>query len=549
MVRSAFLSLLSRLRELQRSAGAAAAALSTQDGRWAVVSTSLTALVAGSVAWLAVAATPPASARAFEARRDASLPYEVFVKLANAKSEARPAPSDRNVVLAALRPTTEPAPGEGQETAAEPGELDIAIADEAIEDAAAETLPQFETRTLVMESGDTLSGLLADNGVPPEDANAVVTALRKVFNPRSLRAGQSLLATFGAVETVNTGEEPAPDLADADDEAEAVPAEEGPQPRLLALSFAPSIEREVSVQRVADGSYSAAELIKTLEARNHHAGATIDSSLYLAAMQAGIPAGVVVEMIRMFSYDVDFQRDVRPGDAFEVFFERYYTEDGEPAKDGNILFASMTLSGKNRALYRYTPSDDDVADYFDAKGQSAKSMLMKTPVDGARLTSRYGKRRHPVLGYTKMHKGVDFGAPTGTPIMAAGSGTVVEAGRKGSYGNYIRIRHGNGYETAYAHLSRYAGGIKKGTRVRQGQIIGYVGDTGRVTGPHLHYEILVNGTQVNPMNVKVATGRKLTGAELALFVDERARIDTLVASLPLERMLAEAGDLRTGEKQ
>ena len=231
----------------------------------------------------------------------------------------------------------------------------------------------------------------------------------------------------------------------------------------------------MSITRTTDGTFVAQDAQKKLEAHYHHAGATIDSSLYLAAMQAGIPADVVVDMIHMFSYEVDFQRDIRPGDSFEVLYDYYYTPDGQPAKQGEISYAVMKLAGRTVTLYRYQPNPNEPADYFNAKGQSAKSMLMKTPVDGARISSGFGMRFHPVLGYSRMHKGIDFAVPVGTPVMAAGTGTIVMAGLSNGYGNYVRINMGNGYQTAYGHLSRFAPGIHRGSHVHQGQIIAYSG--------------------------------------------------------------------------
>ena len=271
------------------------------------------------------------------------------------------------------------------------------------------------------------------------------------------------------------------------------------------------------------------------------------TSLIPNLLVSGIPAAIVVEMIHMFSYDVDFQRDVQPGDQFEVFFNHYYTPEGEPAKSGEIMTASMTLGGKERTLYRYETPDGD--EFFDAEGNSARSLLMKTPVDGARISSSFGVRRHPVLGYTRMHKGIDFAVPTGTPIMAAGNGTVEVAGRAGGYGNLLVIRHANGYSTAYGHLSRFANGVTKGARVRQGEIVAYSGMTGLATGPHLHYEIRENGTQVNPNAVQVASGRKLEGDELTAYLTERARIDEMVASLPMQTRVADAAGLRQTSEQ
>jgi murein DD-endopeptidase MepM/ murein hydrolase activator NlpD len=279
---------------------------------------------------------------------------------------------------------------------------------------------------------------------------------------------------------------------------------------------------------------------KKLEARYHRAGATIDSSLYLAAMQAGIPADVVVKMIHMFSYEVDFQRDLKPGNSFEVLYNYYYTPDGQPAKEGDIQYAALNIAGRTVALYRYK-ADGEAPDYFDSHGQSAKNMLMKTPVDGARITSGFGMRFHPILGYSRMHKGVDFGVPIGTPVMAAGSGVIEKEGRLGGYGNFVEVNHQNGYATAYGHLSRFAPGIHVGSRVRQGQIIAYSGNSGMSTGPHLHYEIRLHDVQVNPASVKVATGIRMAGKQLRDFLVERLHVDTELASMALENRVAEGG--------
>ena len=235
------------------------------------------------------------------------------------------------------------------------------------------------------------------------------------------------------------------------------------------------------------------------------------------------------------------------GDQFEVFFSHYYTAEGASAKPGQILTASMTLSGKTHTLYCFVTPDDD--EFFDAEGNSARSLLMRTPVDGAPISSRFGARRHPILGYTRMHQGIDFAVSTGTPIMAAGNGTIAVAGRSGGYGNLLVIRHANGFSTAYGHLSKYANGMRKGARVRQGQIVAYSGATGLATGPHLHYEVRENGNQVNPATIKVASGRKLEGQELELFVAERGRIEQLVASLPMQtRVAAASGPRQTSEQ-
>jgi murein DD-endopeptidase MepM/ murein hydrolase activator NlpD len=249
----------------------------------------------------------------------------------------------------------------------------------------------------------------------------------------------------------------------------------------------------------------------------------------------------MIQMIRAFSYDVDFQRDVHPGDGFTVMYEREFTEDGAPAREGEVVFASLSLSGKEMALYRYTTRDGET-DYFNRRGESVRKALLRTPVDGARISSTFGMRRHPILGYSKMHKGVDFAAPTGTPIYAAGNGTIEEAGPKGAYGNYIRVRHNREIATAYAHLSRISKDVRRGAKVRQGDVIGFVGTTGRSTGPHLHYEVLRNGRQANPMSVDLPTGIVLAGRDLTAFKEMVGKVEVQFAELMTERQVAQNHD-------
>ncbi len=244
----------------------------------------------------------------------------------------------------------------------------------------------------------------------------------------------------------------------------------------------------------------------------HYEG-SIHGSLFESAMAHGVPVAMLTEMIKIFSYDVDFQRDIQPDDRFELMFER---GTDKRYNDAKLLYASMTLSGKEIKLYRYADQQGGV-DYYTPAGESAKKALLKTPVDGAKISSGFGMRFHPILHYSTQHKGIDFAVMTGTPVMAAGSGTVDYAGANGSYGIYVRIKHDGSHETAYGHLSRLAKGIRPGTHISQGQVIAYSGSTGRSTGPHLHYEVLVNESQVNPMSVKFQAGRKLAGKELAKF--------------------------------
>ena len=232
----------------------------------------------------------------------------------------------------------------------------------------------------------------------------------------------------------------------------------------------------------------------------------------------------MLDVFRLFSYSVDLQRDLHPGDRFELLFDRYSEADGTIADYGEVQYAALRTGGQRMQFYRFE-TEPGTFEYFDAEGSGVRRALLATPVDSTRITSSFGRRRHPILGYSKMHRGVDFGAPTGTPIRAAGDGVVVTRGWKGAYGRYVRIRHRGPYQTAYAHLRRYAKGLRQGKRVKQGQFIGYVGSSGRSTGPHLHYEVLVSGRQVNPVRLKLPSGKSLKGEALARFRLRREEID------------------------
>ncbi len=360
--------------------------------------------------------------------------------------------------------------------------------------------------------GDTLMALLTREGVQRSDAHQAVTALSEVFSPKGLRPGQQIKLTF------LTGED-----------IWAAAGEEAQPPQLASLMLQPSVDKTVQVVLAEQGGYQAAATERPLALQVQGERGVIDDSLFASAQAAGVPVQTLIELIRLYSYDVDFQREIQPGDGFEVLYEAYYDENGELAKSGKILFASLTLSGKALELYAFTPGSGN-DDYFDPKGQSVRKALLKTPVDGARISSNFGMRKHPILGYTKMHKGVDFAVPTGTPIYAAGDGVVELAGWNGGYGKYVRLKHNGTYMTAYGHMSKIAAGLGKGDHVRQGEVIGYVGTTGQSTGPHLHYEILVGGKQVNPLGVKLPSGETLAGKDLETFKALVAEVDKLRAT-------------------
>ena len=256
----------------------------------------------------------------------------------------------------------------------------------------------------------------------------------------------------------------------------------------------------------------------------------ITSSLYNSAVNLGIKPNIIIEFARLYGFQVDFQRDVWKDDSFQIIYEEYTNENDKVVDTGEIIFANLNLQNTDLQLYKYE-YDKNKIDYFDENGKSIKKTLMKTPINGARLSSSYGKRKHPILGYTKMHTGTDFAAPKGTPIMASGDGKVTKAGWCGGGGNCVKIKHNSTYQTVYAHMSKFGRGIKRGVRVKQGQIIGYVGSTGLSTGPHLHYEVIENGKKVNSQKLKLPSGKILKGEDRKKFEVSKIKIDVLKSNL------------------
>ena len=369
-----------------------------------------------------------------------------------------------------------------------------------------------ETKTLTVSQGDTLAKLLEEGGVAKALTHRIIDSLKDVFNPRNLRKGQKITLAF----------------ENMDAQAEPV---------FKRLSIRLDVTNEVCVNRMSDNSFKSEEIIHELDAVLSKSRAEISSSLYNAAEKAGMPIDILVKLINAYSYDVDFQRDIRPGDKFEALYEKMLDEDGNFVRGGSILYASLTTKGRTIPVYRFKTSDG-IYNLYNEDGQSIRKTLMVTPIDGARLSSGYGMRKHPILGYSRMHKGLDFAASKGTPIMAAGDGVVEYAGKKGSYGNYICLHHANEYKTVYGHLSKYGRGIKKGVKVKQGQIIGYVGSTGVSTGPHLHYEVIHRSKNINPGSIKTPPGKTLKGEELEKFFLAKRELMDRYASLEDPKKLA-----------
>lgn len=394
------------------------------------------------------------------------------------------------------------APAGGEEEGGISGLIDGSLYGQlSLASAALESLPKPTDKIVTVEPGDALGSVLEKAGVKAEESHEAITALKEHFDPRRLKAGQDVEMHF-------------------------VPDEQG-QLQFATLRIEMDPIKTVMVEKI-DAGFRAGMIEKEVEQVVTAKKAVIKNSLSGAAEKAGIPMSVVNEAIKIYSWNVDFQRDIREGDALEIMYDNYQTEDGYIAKAGDVLYAKLTLSGKEIPLYRYEKRDGMVS-YFGPDGRSIKRTLMKTPINGARLSSGFGMRRHPVLGYSKMHKGVDFAAARGTPIYAAGDGMVEYASRFSSYGNYVRIRHNGSLKTAYAHMSKIA--VKNGARVKQGDVIGYVGSTGRSTGPHLHYEVLMNGKQVNPRSINLPTGEELAGAELKDFKAQMREYDMRYARL------------------
>jgi murein DD-endopeptidase MepM/ murein hydrolase activator NlpD len=368
----------------------------------------------------------------------------------------------------------------------------------------------WNERTIPLKKGDSVSTVLREMGATAEELKAITAAFGGRGKDSSPRDGYKLRVLLA-------------------------PASDGSRLRPVRVIIATDTNIEAMVAWSEMGKYVAVDV----RSANSVASSANDDddddgksvrlyhSIYETALRNHVPRPVIDDLIRIYSYDVDFQRKVQPGDTFEIL----YAGEDENVSDNSkaeVLFALLTTGGETRKFYRYQTTDDNVVDYYDESGKSAKKFLVRKPVSDGNITSGFGGRNHPLLGYGKMHTGVDWGSSTGTAIFAAGNGIIDKVGWEGGYGKYIRIRHANGYETAYGHMSAFARGMEQGKKVRQGQVIGYVGSTGLSTGAHLHYEILINGRFVDPMKIRLPRGRVLEGTLLAGFDQERSRLDALM---------------------
>jgi len=369
-------------------------------------------------------------------------------------------------------------------------------------------------RIHVVKKGDNIPAILREQGATPEEAKAIAATLGARGRDGGLKEGQKVRILM---------------------------APAGPGQRLQPYRVVVANESTVeAVAALSDlGKYVAVDVQSmntvTETASNDDdddddgTGVRLYQSIYETALRNKVPATVIEDMVRIYSYDVDFQRKVQPGDSFDVFFAGE-DEGATITEKTEVLFASLTVGGETKKYYRFQTPDDAIIDYYDETGKSAKKFLVRKPVNNAIMRSGFGSRRHPILGYVKMHTGVDWATPYGTPIFASGNGVVEKVGPEGGYGKYVRLKHNNGYETAYGHMSAFAKGMEPGKRVRQGQVIGFVGSTGQSTGPHVHYEILVNGRFVDPMRIKLPRGRSLDGPLMAGFEKERDRLNAMMSN-------------------
>ena len=293
----------------------------------------------------------------------------------------------------------------------------------------------------------------------------------------------------------------------------------------LVIPISKSIN--ISLARNTENNFTSKKVVTQLFKKIVLSQGVIERSLYTSAMKDNVNPNIIVEFARIYGFEIDFQRDIRKGDTFQILYEQFVDEDGEWYSNGEIIYAFMSVQNREIILYRY--QTEKFYGYFNINGKSVEKALMKTPINGARLSSSFGMRKHPILGYNKLHRGTDFAAPMGTPVMASGTGVITKASWCGGGGNCVKIKHNSTYQTTYAHLSNFGAGIKKGKKIRQGQIIGYVGSTGMSTGPHLHYEVIVNGKKVNSQKLNLPSGKILKGENRKKFEIQRIKTDVLLA--------------------
>ncbi|MDC0908001.1 peptidoglycan DD-metalloendopeptidase family protein [Candidatus Pelagibacter ubique] len=363
-------------------------------------------------------------------------------------------------------------------------------------------VPRYKNIDHKISSGETFDKILNNYSIPNEEINQIKKKLNSDYNINNLQPNLEIKITI----------------------------DQSNNKKITSFLFPVSRTEKIQLTRNLDNNlFEKKTIITNLNKKIIFKEGKITQSLYKTAIDLKVQPNVIIEFARIYGFQVDFQRDIRKNDNFQIMYEVFEDDDGKIFETGNIIFADLKLSGKNNALYYFEKKGSE--GHYDENGKSVEKALMKTPINGARLSSAFGMRKHPIDGFNKMHRGTDFAAPMGTPIMASGSGLITRARWCGGGGNCIKIKHNSTYETIYAHMKNFARGIKEGVRVKQGQIIGYVGSTGKSTGPHLHYEVVVNGKKVNSQKLKLPSGKTLKGKEREIFEVEKIKLDVLKSEL------------------
>lgn len=376
------------------------------------------------------------------------------------------------------------------------------------------------SNSIDVQKGDSLYKILSKQNIAPQEIKSIIHATSPFKLHSKLQIGKTM--TFDYEISLKENEE-----SELSTEERA----------LKQITYQIDKIKKIEITKNDQGLFVAREINVPLNKVLVKYDTKIKDSFTNAVKKFDISTNNIIELINAYSHTVDFQRHIRSGDTITIMAEKYYTEQGDFSHHGKIIFASLTLSGKEHQIYNYS-SNEKSNQFYAADGSSTQRSLLRTPLKSFRISSHFGPRKHPVLGYNRMHKGVDFAAPTGTPIRAAGDGVIQEIGMKGAYGNFVLVKHNNTYSTAYAHASRFAKNLHPGSRVKQGQIIAYVGKTGRATGAHLHYEVRVNGVQVNPMRIKTTTGSKLAGNQLKQFAEFKKQIHQINNQMPHKQEIA-----------
>ena len=367
----------------------------------------------------------------------------------------------------------------------------------------------FDSRYLTIEhkvsSGESLNVILEKYEIPKLEIKKIIKELSKKKNLNNLKINQLIKFTI----------------------------DKSNQKKVINFFFPISRTKKIQlVRNLKNDNFEAKEITKNLNKKIIFKEGKISQSLYKSAIQSNILPNIIVEFARIYGFQVDFQRDIRKNDSYQIIYEIFQDADGKIFETGEIIFANLILGGQENSLYLFIDKKKN-GEHYDLNGKSVRKALMKTPINGARLSSNFGMRKHPILGFNKMHKGTDFAAKEGTPIMASGDGKIIRARWCGGGGNCVKIKHNSTYSTVYAHLSKFAAGIKEGARVKQGRIIGYVGSTGMSTGSHLHYEVIENGKRINSQKLKLPSGKTLSGENRKLFEVAKIKIDVLKSELIL----------------